>query len=176
MSWWKSFINEWVYYTGTIYTGATYITMVRKVDENNNDVWAKFYDNQPARTSFIIDSSGSYIYFMFRSLTSTIIWKINTLNGGVVQTISLTSSGIYCDSDSWKLLLNSDQSKIYSNGINASNYANIWKFPINFSSVDWYRFPNMYYIHNSIYINSDDIYYSGKLWGPTNNIQSVRVE
>ena len=47
--------------------------MIRKVDENNNDVWAKFYDNQPARTSFIIDSPGSYIYFMFRSLTSIII-------------------------------------------------------------------------------------------------------
>ena len=176
MNWLKQHINEWVYYTGTINDASTSLTMIRKVDGYENEIWSKFYVNKPAMLSFIMDTSESYIYFISQSSISIYICKVSTSNGVIIQTIGLSTTDVIWYDDNWVLFFNSDETKIYSNGLMNSNHqANICKYPVNFSSADWYSLNDAYYIRFSLYIQSDDIYAIAKGWG-TNNIKTLRAE
>ena len=60
-------------------------------------------------------------------------------------------------------------------GIDTALFGHVWKYPVSFSSVTWYRMSNYFYIYSMLYIQNDELFISGNRVDSNNNVQVGRI-
>ena len=124
-------ISDSIYTLGEVNSGTSFL---RKIDKNDQELWIKMYNINPAEATLSIARDESFLLYTQNSHFPLILLDTNT--GNLLK--SYDNASILWDVRFTIIVVASDNSGVYFNQVNS--IASFWRFMFSTSTADWFRF------------------------------------